>query len=81
MNKINLNRKERIIGNIRAVRCYLELSAKDFGVATGIGKRAQEFETGRFKPSNEEIQAIANLAEINPRWITEHVIVLKLEIY
>lgn len=81
MKSPRIERKERVRANIRTVRCYLELNLQDFGVATGIGRRAEEFETGRLRPTDEEIEAIAALAEINPRWITDNVLKTKLEVY
>lgn len=81
MKEKNLIRKKRICANIRTIRCYLELNLTEFGAATGLGRRVHEFETGRLRPSNDEIEAIANLAEVNPRWIKENILKTKLEVF
>lgn len=57
--------KRQIAKNIKTIRCFLELNKTEFAEKTGIGKRALEFETGRFLPDTEELQKIADLAEIN----------------
>lgn len=78
-NPIKQNKK-LVCANLKTLRCYLELSKTELGQKTGIGTRAMEFENGRNSPTMEELQKIANLAEIPVQWIYTHRIYLSLNI-
>jgi len=72
--------KERVIKNIKAIRCYMQWSQREFGRQTKIGKRAEEFETGRFRPTMDEIEKIAAIAEVKPENIIHNVLYITLQI-
>lgn len=73
-------RKKQIVQNIKAIRCYLQLDRTEFAKKTGIGPRATEFENGRFRPTVEEINKIAELANINPAHIVNQILYQTLQI-
>ena len=72
--------KDRIISNIKAIRCYLQLTKAEFAVKTGIGDRATEFENDRFRPTMQEIERIAVIAELKPENIIHNVLYQTLQI-
>lgn len=80
MNIIYKN-KLRVAKNIKTIRCYLELSKTEFGDKTGIGKRAIEFENGRFLPSMDELKKIADLSEIPLSHIINNHLQTRIEIH
>lgn len=75
------NNKIQIRRNIKTIRCYLELSKTEFAEKTGIGKRALEFETGRFLPTEDELKKIADLAEIEVSLIKHFRLQTRIDVY
>jgi len=73
--------KAAIIKNIKTIRCFLELNKTEFSEKAHLGKRGEEFENGRFRPTMEELQRIADLAEINVQLIINHKAQTELKFY
>lgn len=74
--------KGRICKNIKAIRCYLQLSKTEFADKAGFDdyKRGIEIENGRYRPNMQEIEKIAKLAEVNPQHIIHNVFYLTLSV-
>jgi DNA-binding XRE family transcriptional regulator len=80
MSEIYKN-KVQIRKNIKTIRHYLELNQTEFAKKTGIGKRAIEFETGRFLPTEDELKKIASLAEIDVSLIKHFRLQTNIDVY
>lgn len=81
-NKISISKKskQRVIKNIGVIRHYLQMGKQEFALKSGVGIRATEFENGRFRPTMDEVEKIAALAEINPNHILNHTLYLTIQI-